>query len=202
MKNHLTNYPSYLALYRASNPSLVLRQTSLNTTRVTPIIRLSSGRFETLQKKTAYAVFTGAKPFSLYEKVDMKEFLKDLEPAFTSPSSTLVKGRLLNECYEETWKEVLAVIKKNDSLNVSTDKSATATKERVMNFSILYNLGSFCIKQGAVPTGEFRAEKQADWLEAQIKALKIRYKAEFRQDAELPPINSVSTDTCSTIRSM
>jgi hypothetical protein len=99
-------------------------------------------------------------------------------------------------------EKVLAVISKNQGLNVSTDESAIATKERVVNFFILCNLGSFCIKQGAIPTSEFGAEKQADWLKAQIKELKVRYKAEFGQNAKLPPINSVSTDTCSTIRLM
>jgi hypothetical protein len=118
-----------------------------------------------LQKKAAYAVFIGAKPFSLYEETDMQEFLHILKSAFASPLSSLVGDRLLNECYEETWKEVLAVIKKNKVLNVFINESATVTKERVVNFSILTNLGFFCIKQGAVLTGAFSAEKQADWLD-------------------------------------
>jgi hypothetical protein len=95
----------------------------------------------------------------------MQEFLHILKPAFASPSSSFVRDRLLNECYEKTWKEVLAVIKKNKVLNVFTNKSATVIKERVVNFSILTNLGSFCIKQGTVLTGAFGAEKQADWLD-------------------------------------
>jgi hypothetical protein len=199
MKNHLQTCTGYQLLRNASLP---LRQTTLQTTRETPIVRLSNERFKSLQKKAAYAVYTGAKPFSLYEEVDMREFLQDLEAAFKPPSARLIGGRLLDECYEETWKEVLAVIQKSEGLNVSTDESATATKERVVNFSILCNLGSFCMKQDAVPTGAFRAEKQADWLEAQIEELEVRYKAEFGQNAQLPPINSVSTDTCSTMRSM
>jgi hypothetical protein len=200
MRNHLAVCASFQTFYRASNPSITLRQTDLRNTRVAPIVRLAPERFALLQKKAAYAVFTGAKPFSLYEEVDMQELLHDLEPAFASPSSSLVGGRLLNECYEETWKEVLAVIKKNKVLNVSTDESATATKERVVNFSILTNLGSFCIKQDAIPTGAFGAEKQADWLDKQIDELEIRYKAEFGQDQDLPAINSVSTDSLTPVR--
>jgi hypothetical protein len=138
----------------------------------------------------------------LYEEVDMREFLQDLEAAFKPPSARLIGGRLLDECYEKMWKEMLAVIQKSEGLNVFTNESATATKERVVNFSILCNLGSFCMKQNAVPTGAFGAEKQANWLKAQIEELEVRYKAEFGQDAQFPPINSVSTDTCSTMRSM
>jgi hypothetical protein len=59
---------------------------------------------------------------------------------------------------------VLAVIKKNKVLNVFTNESITAIKERVINFFILTNLGSFCIKQGAVFINAFSAKKQADWL--------------------------------------
>src|SRR5258707_460647 len=102
---------------RLQNSSLSLRQTTLETTRQTPIIRLSDERFKSLQKRAAYAVFTGAKPFSLYEEVDMHEFLQDLEGAFEPPSARLVGGKLLDECYEETWKEVLAVISKSEGLN-------------------------------------------------------------------------------------
>jgi hypothetical protein len=58
------------------------------------------------------------------------------------------------------------------------------------------------MKQDTVPIGTFGAEKQADWLDSMIDELEIRYKAEFGQDAQLPPINSVSTDTYSTIRLM
>lgn len=77
------------------------------------------------------------------------------------------------------WKKVLAIIQKSESLNVFIDESVTTIKERVVNFSILCNLGSFCMKQDTVPTGVFKAEKQVDWLEAQIKELEVRYKAEF-----------------------
>jgi hypothetical protein len=110
MKVHIAGCASFQALHRASNPSITMRQTDLRNTRVAFIVRLAPERFALLQKKAAYAVYTGAKPFSLYEEVDMQEFLHDLEPAFGSPSATLVKGRLLNECYEETWKEVLTVM--------------------------------------------------------------------------------------------
>ena len=97
---------------------------------------------------------------------------------------------------------MLAVISKSEGLNVSTDESATATKERVVNFFILCNFGFFCMKQGAAPTSEFGAERQADWLKAQVEELEVRYKTEFGQDAKLLSINNVSIDTCSIMRLM
>jgi hypothetical protein len=107
MKKHLQSYPGYQLL---RNASLLLRQITLQTTREIPIIRLSDERFKSLQKKAAYAIYTGAKPFSLYEKIDMREFLHDLEIAFNPPSARLVRGRLLDKYYEKMWKKVLAVM--------------------------------------------------------------------------------------------
>jgi hypothetical protein len=46
-----------------------------------------------------------------------------------------------------------------EGINVFTNENATATKERVINFSILCKLGSFCIKQNIVPKGKFGAEE-------------------------------------------
>ena len=120
----------------------------------------------------------------MYEEDEMSELLTELQPAWKPPSTDVVAGRLLNECYEETYTSVLAVIKANpQGINVSTDESATATKKRVVNFFILYSLGFFCMKQDTVPTGAFGAEKQADWLDSMINKLEIRYKAKFGQDA-------------------
>jgi hypothetical protein len=74
---------------------------------------------------------------------------------------------------------VLAVIQKSEGLNVFINESATATKDRVVNFSIFCNFGSFCMKQDTIFIGVFGAEKQANWLKAQIEELEVRYKAEF-----------------------
>ena len=110
----------------------------------------------------------------------MEELLLDLKSSWKAPSAKIYGDRLLDKCYEKTYKAVLTVIKGNpEGINISTNKSTTAIKERVMNFSILCKLGSFCMKQATVPTSVFGAEKQADWLELIIKKLERRYKVEF-----------------------
>jgi hypothetical protein len=160
MAKHLLRCPGYLE----SRPRTIsFRQSTLEAISTALIARMPEERFKRLQKKATYVIYCEAKPFSLWEEEEMKELLKDLEPAWKAPSARVCGGRLLDECYEEVWKEVLAVIKTNPKgINVSTNESATATKERVVNFSILCELGSFCIKQDAVRTGAFGAEKQAD----------------------------------------
>ncbi len=40
-----------------------------------PITRLVPEQVKILDKKTAYAIFCGARPFSLYDEPNMREFL-------------------------------------------------------------------------------------------------------------------------------
>ena len=93
----------------------------------------------------------------------MEELLSNLKPSWKTPSTKIYEDRLLNKYYEKTYKAVLTIIKDNPKgINISTNKSVIIIKKRIINFSILYKLGSFYIKQAAVPTGAFNTEKQAD----------------------------------------
>ncbi len=77
----------------------------------------------------------------------MEELLLNLKSSWKAPSTKICEDRLLNKYYEEIYKAVLTVIKNNPKgINVFIDESATAIKERVINFSILYKLGSFYMK--------------------------------------------------------
>jgi hypothetical protein len=75
MAKHLEKCSGYL---QTRAPTLPLRQTTLGITREIFIIRLPDERFKYLQKKVAYAIFCGAKPFSIYEKDKMSELLAEL----------------------------------------------------------------------------------------------------------------------------
>ena len=77
----------------------------------------------------------------------MEELLLNLKLSWKTSSTKVYKDRLLDKYYEKTYKAVLTVIKGNPKdINISTNKSATAIKKRVINFSILYKLESFCMK--------------------------------------------------------
>ena len=65
---------------------------------------LTAAQTSHLNKLAGYAVFCGARPFNLYEESDFHEALK---PAYKTPSGKTIGGRILDECYSETFLEVL-----------------------------------------------------------------------------------------------
>jgi Protein of unknown function (DUF 659)/hAT family C-terminal dimerisation region len=179
-----------------------LRQATLtNVAAKRPVVPLTTEAHESLLKKAGYVVYVGARPFSLWEDYAMGDFLDELNPAFKPPGRKLVGGRLLTTCYNETFKGVLEAIKLSDFINISTDESSTSMKDRVINYSIVTSTGkSFCMKLEEVPTGTSSAERQADWLNRAIDILETGFQKEYGQHAKLPRLNSVATDTCSTMR--
>jgi Protein of unknown function (DUF 659) len=124
----------------------------------------------------------------------MKKLLKKLNPAYDPPFSYLLANRLLDDCYNETWNEFLDVLKAYDVLNVLVDESSTINRDRVINACILTDRGPFCLKYEKVSKDTSSAERQAEWLTDLLD--KLEQKIGF----DLPPINCVMTDTCSTIR--
>jgi hypothetical protein len=205
MRAHLQECDGYKrkvqeARERQGLPSL--RQATLtNIAAKHPVIPLTPEAHESLLKKAGYVVYVGARPFSLWEDYAMDDFLNELNPAFKPPSRKLIGGRVLTTCYNETFRDVLAAIKLSDSINISTDESSTSAKDRVINYSIVTSTGkSFCMKLEEVPIGTSSAERQADWLNGAIDTLEIGFQKEYGPHAKLPRLNSVATDTCSTMR--
>ena len=49
------------------------------------ITRLTPEQVKILDKKIAYAIFCGVRPFSLYDELNMREFLNLLQSIYTVP---------------------------------------------------------------------------------------------------------------------
>jgi Protein of unknown function (DUF 659) len=147
-----------------------------------------------LDKFAAYAVCCGARPFQLYQESSVKKLIKKLNSAYDPPSAYLLANRLLDDCYGETWDEFLHVLKGCEVLNVSVDESSTINRDRVINACILTEHGPFCLKYEKVSKGTSSAERQAEWLADLLD------KLEQEIGIDLPPVNCVMTDTCSTMR--
>jgi hypothetical protein len=145
-------------------------------------------------KLTAYAIYCGARPFQLFQEPFIKQFFRKLNLAYIPLSGYLLAHRLLNECYKETWDQLIQVLKGCEFLNVSVDESSTINLDRVINACILTDQGSFCLKYERLSKGTFSAERQAEWLAALLD--NIEKKAGF----DLPTVNCVMTDTCATIK--
>jgi hypothetical protein len=73
-----------------------------------------------LNKLAGYAVFCGARAFSLFEESAMLDFYAALKPSYKIPSSkTMILGVVSDECYSETFLEVLQAIHNTFSINIS-----------------------------------------------------------------------------------
>lgn len=63
----------------------------------------------------------------------MKDFISDLEPAFKMPSDRTFATTVLDICYKETKGQVLDVLRRSRSLNVSLDESSNINRDRIIN---------------------------------------------------------------------
>jgi hypothetical protein len=124
----------------------------------------------------------------------MRALINALQPIYTLPNRKTIGDSLLIECYNETKAEVLKNIRQNNFINVSINKSSTIIRERVINYYVIIKAKYFCMKQSAVKTELSNIKKQAKYLANTFN----RLKKELKQS--LPPVNSVSTDTCNTIK--
>jgi hypothetical protein len=86
IKNHLAECEAY----KKKQQDEARKQSNLVQSRLTmqkkaSITRLTPEQVKILDKKAAYAIFCGARPFSLYDEPNMREFLNLLQPAYTVP---------------------------------------------------------------------------------------------------------------------
>jgi hypothetical protein len=171
MAEHLLQYPRYAASWEKGtsriNPSKQLfKQSTLQN------LSLTSAEKTVLDKLAAYAVYCGARPFQLYQKLSIKKLTKKLNSIYHPPSAYLLTNRLLDNCYGETWNEFLHVLKNCEVLNVSVDESSTINRDRVINACILTEHGPFCLKYEKVNKGTSFAERQTKWLADLLDKLK------------------------------
>jgi hypothetical protein len=128
----------------------------------------------------------------------MREFLNLLQFTYTVPHQKAIGDRLLIECYNEIYTEVLENIRKNDFINVFTDKSFTFTRQRVINYCIFVKVRSFYMEQALVKIGLISTEWQVDFLKKRFET----FEARLFYGERLSMINSVATDTCAIMRSL
>jgi Protein of unknown function (DUF 659)/hAT family C-terminal dimerisation region len=199
MRDHLAECSLYIQFKQEeARKKGIFVQTKLTMQKRSAIVRLNPEEVKKIDKKAGYAIYCGARPFSMFDEPNMRVFLDALQPAYTAPHQKAIGGKLLIECYNETYAEVLQNIRENTLINVSIDESSTSTRQRVINYCIIVKAGSFCMEQAAVKIGPSGAEEQAEFLEERLNML----EAKLPTNERLPMINSVATDTCTTMRSL
>jgi hypothetical protein len=85
----------------------------------------------------------------------MRAFIIFFKPVYTSLNRKIIGSKLFIECYNEIRAEVLENIRSSKWINIFINKSSTITRERVINYYVIINIGCFCIKQASVANGLF-----------------------------------------------
>ena len=114
-----------------------------------------------VDRKLAYAVLCGARPFNLFEEHHMKEFIEALAPHYKLPSRRQIGGRLLQEVYDETTLKIGSFLEKFSRLTVAIDESSNISLDRVINRSLVTPIGAAHVTSQKVELG---ATLSADWI--------------------------------------
>jgi hypothetical protein len=159
MAEHLKQCARYLASPNfAASTNLSKKSLKQTTFKINTI---TSEEKADLDKSATYAVYYGARPFQLLQEPFMKQFLRKLNLTYTPPSGYILAHRLLDECYKETWNQLMQILKGCEFLNVSVNESSTINRDRVINACILTEQNSFCLKYERLNKGTSSTERQA-----------------------------------------
>jgi hypothetical protein len=137
--------------------------------------------------------YVEAVPFSLFESDIVKTALSRLHPAYKLPTRKSIAGPLLEESYDKLQSKVRKIITGLQLLNIITDESTNINNARIANISLQSLYGSFHYISEDVGTKQLTAENTAAWLRTHLEVL---------SEENWQRINSITTDTCSTMLSM
>lgn len=129
----------------------------------------------------------------MYEGPDAKKFLRTLNAAYEPPGRRAIAGRLLDETYDKIKARSDAVLSTLEWINVSTDESTNINANRIANISIHSEYGTLHYVSDDVKAQRMTAPATATWLREHLLSL---------SNHRLDRINSIASDTCSTMRRM
>ena len=132
-------------------------------------------------------------PITMYENAFGRQFLKALNPASKPPSRKFLAGYLLNSAYNIVKKCTDELIAAMPNINVSSDESSNVKSARICNISVHSESGSLYYLSEDIRAKQMNAVNNADWLRTHLLHLSNHNPSH---------INSVTTDTCSTMLSM
>ena len=154
---------------------------------------MSLARQRELELHAAFACYMDARPFTMYEGEYTKKFMQTLNPDFRLPSAFRLANTLLDEAYVITKNEVDSLIAKEQTLHIVTDESTNISHQRICNLIALTARGPLFISHLQFHGEELNAERQMNFLVERLKIL---------TGGQLSRINSLSTDTCNTMRKL
>ncbi len=146
---------------------------------------------ETLDRRIAMMIYMQSRPFRLAEDPYFRDILNELNEDYTPPSRHDIAGKILEDSYLMVKNQVDHEIAKEQYINVIMDESTNIQFNWIMNVSVSTDKSVFHWKSRDIGAEEMTAEMCAKLI---IEKLRIIIKN------DLLKINSMSTDTCATMR--
>jgi len=160
--------------------------------------QISTEEKHQLHLKAALAVYMSGQPFSLLENRYMHEYqtaLLQLASIRYQPlGPEALATTLLTEHYLSTKQEVEAILQLQDYLNIVFNASEDISGNRVQNISIITPQGAFYYATDCSGSVRENATSVHLWATKQIE--------ELVGPAGCWRVNSIITDTCSTMRAV
>lgn len=128
-----------------------------------------------INRLVGMAIFAGARPFSLFESIEMKALLQALNPNYKPPSRNQLSTTILEDCYAQVKLDVEKQISRAQYLNVSVDESTDIRKRRIANISVTDGRRSYCIASRDIGDTSMSAIACADWIQEQVKHLRPQF---------------------------
>lgn len=122
-----------------------------------------------IDRLAGMALFAGARPFSTFESVEMKEFHKALNPNYNTPSRQRLSESILDDCYAHIQDKVNQLLNKSQYLNVSVDETTDIRKRRIMNISVTDSNRSYCIALLSLEDEKMTAAAITNWTVEQVR---------------------------------
>jgi len=132
-------------------------------------------------------------PFTVFDSPFHKQFLESLNPAFKPPSRKMISTHLLDKVFSIVKVRTDDAISAMPNVNVSTDESSNIRGARICNISVHSESGSYHYLSEDIGALQMNATANADWLRTHLLTLSKN---------DPTRVNSVTTDTCSTMFSM
>lgn len=150
-------------------------------------------------KRAGMAVFMNNLPFNHYENQYVRDHLYHINSKYFVPDHKALSGHILNECYGTVYNKVAKQLQAARWLNFYTDESNNIRRQRVINF--LAHAPPGCGTDG----GCFYINSEINGSKTMDAGAQLEYvlrQARIATDGELWKMNSLATDTCSSMRSL
>lgn len=154
---------------------------------------------EQIDRALARACFAGNRPFSMWSHPFMREALQLLKKDYTPPDRHRIAGSLLSELYTEAYSKTMNIMRRIEHLNITVDETTNINFDRVMVMTITTCDKSWFYVLKNMENTRLNASNIAKWILQQLEAF-LSDLGDGELDWE--SINSLSTDTCSVMRSV